>query len=38
MNSGLADILKSLKDHKDEKVRENATAVLTAIEELPLER
>jgi hypothetical protein len=31
-------IVKNLKEHKDEKVRESASAVLTTIEEMPLER
>ncbi|XP_071132515.1 rap1 GTPase-GDP dissociation stimulator 1-B-like isoform X2 [Mytilus edulis] len=38
MNSGLTNIVKSLKEHKDEKVRESASKVLTVIEEMPLER
>lgn len=38
MNSGLTTIVKNLKEHKDEKVRESAGAVLTTIEEMPLER
>lgn len=38
MNSGLTAIVKNLKKHKDEKVRESASAVLTTIEEMPLER
>ncbi|CAC5369206.1 unnamed protein product [Mytilus coruscus] len=38
MNSGLTNIVKSLKEHKDEKVRDSASKVLTVIEEMPLER
>lgn len=38
MNSGLTTIVKNLKEHKDEKVRESASAVLTTIEDMPLER